>query len=182
MLVMMMMISEVFFIVFTLFRDQKKKKKINCAHVQTFVLMWVHKEAKTRHQASSVSLCIFFLPWDRVSNLFFAGRVIICCFDMHQTTVYVLSYLALVYWLFGILLFSVPSIFFPVSLIKFYSSCNWNVHEIWLNTFHQKEIPAPTPNHRQPRLFRHRASPWLVSKVEQLCLWWCKLSLVCHTC
>lgn len=47
---------------FCLFLLCLETKKINCVNVQTFVLMWVHKEARARHQASSVSLCSFFLP------------------------------------------------------------------------------------------------------------------------
>lgn len=47
---------------FCLFLLCLETKNINCVNVQTFVLMWVHKdkEARARHQASSVSLCLFF--------------------------------------------------------------------------------------------------------------------------
>lgn len=55
--------DDYFLFVFTLFRDQKNQLcecADSCAHVGSFVL----KEARVRHQASSVSLCpfFFFLP------------------------------------------------------------------------------------------------------------------------
>lgn len=154
--------------------------------------MWVHKdkEARARHQASSVSLCLFFsfsffllcLETGSLTCFFQGGSSFVVLTCIRLLSMYCLTWLLFIDYLGFCFSFSVPGIFFPVSLIKFYSSHNWDVHERWLNAFHQTEIPTPTPNHRQPRLFRHRASIWLVSKAEQLCLWWCKLSLVCHTC